>query len=52
MADPQSPVGQVESSNEESENDGSLSSYESPPDLYPSPQRKRSSGLQEEVYEH
>jgi hypothetical protein len=32
MADPQSPVSQVVSSNEEIENDGSLSSYESTTD--------------------
>jgi hypothetical protein len=32
MADPQSPVGRVVSSNEESENDKSVGSYESPSD--------------------
>jgi hypothetical protein len=60
MADPQSPVGQVVSSNEESKNnDKSVGSYESPSDPYPSVKRKRSSGsqdedyvLEEEVYEH
>jgi hypothetical protein len=59
MADPQTPIDQIESGNEESENDGSLGSFESPPDAYPPPKRKRSSGLQdeeyvleEEVYEH
>jgi hypothetical protein len=60
MADPQSPVGQVVSGNEESENnDRSLGSYESPSDPCPSVKRKRSSGPQdedyvpeEEVYEH
>jgi hypothetical protein len=52
-------VGRVVSSNEESENDKSSSSYESPSDPCPSPKRKRSSGPQdedyvpeEEVYEH
>jgi hypothetical protein len=59
MADPQSPVGQVVSTNEESENDGSSGSYESPSDPCPLVKRKRSSGPQdedyvpeEEVYEH
>jgi hypothetical protein len=59
MADPQSPVGRIESGNEESENDGSLGSYESPPDPYPQPKRKRSSDpldedyvAEKEVYEH
>jgi hypothetical protein len=60
MTDPQSPVGQDVSGNEESENnDGSLGSYESPSDTCPSVKRKRSSGPQdedyvpeEEVYEH
>jgi hypothetical protein len=59
MADPQSTVGQVVSSNEESENDGSLGSYVSPTDPCSSPKRKGSSGPQdddyvpkEEVYEH
>jgi hypothetical protein len=43
--DSQSPVGQVVSSNEESENnDGSLGSYESPSDPCPSVKRKQSSG--------
>jgi hypothetical protein len=57
--DPQSLVGQVVSGNEESENDGSLGSYESPSDPRLSVKRKRSSGPQdkdyvpkEEVYEH
>jgi hypothetical protein len=35
MADPQSPVGQVVSGNNESENDRSLGSYESPSDPCP-----------------
>jgi hypothetical protein len=49
MADPQSPVGQVVSGNEESENnDGSLASYESPSDPCPSIKRKRSSDPQDE----
>jgi hypothetical protein len=60
MANPQSPVGQVVSGNEESKNnDGSMGSYESPSDPCPSVKRKRSSGSQdedyvpeEEVYEH
>jgi hypothetical protein len=60
MTDPQSPQGQVVSSNEESEqNDGSSGSYESPSDSCPSVKRKRSSGPpdedyvpEEEVYEH
>jgi hypothetical protein len=59
MADPQSPVGRVVSTNEESENDRSLGSYESPSDPCPSVKRKRSYGPQdedylpeEEVYEH
>jgi hypothetical protein len=45
--------------NEESKNDGSLCSYESPSDPCPSVKRKQSSGPQdkdyvpeEEVYEH
>jgi hypothetical protein len=41
--DPQSLVGQVVSGNEESENDGSLGSYESPSDPCPSVKRKQSS---------
>jgi hypothetical protein len=52
-------VGQVVSDNEESKNDASLGSYESPSDPCPSVKRKRSSGPQdedyvpeEEVYEH
>jgi hypothetical protein len=52
-------VGQIESDNEESENDGSSDSYESPPDPYHQAKRKRSSSSQnkdyvpkEEVYEH
>jgi hypothetical protein len=60
MADPQSPVGQVVSSNEESKNnDEILGLYESPSDPCPSVKRKRSSSPQdedyipeEEVYEH
>jgi hypothetical protein len=59
MADPQSPVGQVVSTNEESKNDGSSGLYKSPSDPRPSVKRKRSSGpqdedyvLEEEVYEH
>jgi hypothetical protein len=59
MADPQSPVGRVVSANEESENDKSLGSYESPSDPCPSVKRMRSCGPQdedylpeEEVYEH
>jgi hypothetical protein len=59
MADPQCLVGQIVSSNEESENDGSLISYKSPSDPCPSVKRKRSSGPrdedyvpEEEVYEH
>jgi hypothetical protein len=58
--DPQSPVGQVVSGNEERENnDESVGLYESPSDPCPSVKRKRSSGPQdedyipkEEVYEH
>jgi hypothetical protein len=58
--DPQSPVAQVVSGNELSEqNDGSLGSYEFPSDPFPSIKRKQSSGPQdedyvpeEEVYEH
>jgi hypothetical protein len=52
-------VGQVVSDNEESKNDTSLGSYESPSDPCPSVKRKRSSGPQDEdyvseedVYEH
>jgi hypothetical protein len=60
MVDPQSPVAQVVSDNEESEqNDRSLGLYESPSDPCPSIKRKQSSGPQEEdyipeeeVYEH
>jgi hypothetical protein len=59
MADPQSTVGQVVSTNEESENDGSSGSYESPSNPCSLVKRKRSSGPQdedyvpeEEVYEH
>jgi hypothetical protein len=59
MADPQSPVGQVMSGNEQSENDGILGLYESPSDPCPSVKRKRSSVpwdedyvLEEEVYKH
>jgi hypothetical protein len=57
--DPQSPVGQVVSGNEESLNNGSFGSYESPSNPCPSVKRKRSSGPQdedylpeEEIYEH
>jgi hypothetical protein len=57
--DPQSPLGWVVSSNEESENDGSVGSYESPSNPCSSPKRKQSSGPQDEdyipqedVYEH
>jgi hypothetical protein len=59
MADPQSPVGQVVSSNEESKNDRSLGSYESPSDPCLLIKWKQSSGPpdldyvpKEEVYEH
>jgi hypothetical protein len=60
MVDPHSPVGQVMSGNEESENNNrSLDLYESPSDPCPSVKRKCSSGPQdedyipeEEVYEH
>jgi hypothetical protein len=60
MADSQSPVGQVVSGNEESENnDGSLGSYESPSNPCPSVKRKQFSGPrdedyipEEEVYKH
>jgi hypothetical protein len=52
-------MGQVVSDNEESKNDASLGSYESPSDPCLSVKRKRSSGPQdedyvpeEEVYEH
>jgi hypothetical protein len=52
-------MGRIESSNKERENDRSLVSYESPPDPFPQPRRKRSSSPQdedyiseEEVYEH
>jgi hypothetical protein len=34
MVDPQSLVSRIESCNEESENDGSSDSYESPPDHF------------------
>jgi hypothetical protein len=50
MADPQSPVGQVVSGNEESKNDGSLGSYESPNDLCSLVKRKQSFGPQDEDY--
>jgi hypothetical protein len=57
--DPQSPVGQVLSGNEESKNDECLHSYESLSDPCPSVKRKRSSCPhdedyvpEEEVYEH
>jgi hypothetical protein len=57
--DPQSPMGRVVSTNEESENDKSLGSYESPSDPCPLVKRRRSSCPQdedyvpeEEVYEH
>jgi hypothetical protein len=59
MVDPQSPVGRVVSSNDESENDESSVLYESPSDPCPPVKRKQSSGpqdedyvQQEEVYEH
>jgi hypothetical protein len=60
MVDPQNPVAQVVSDNEESEqNDGSSGSYESLSDPCPSVKRKQSSGPQDEdyvpeekVYEH
>jgi hypothetical protein len=59
MADPQSLVGQVVFSNEESENDRSLGSYDSPSDSCLPVKRKRPSDPQdedyvpeEEVYEH
>jgi hypothetical protein len=52
-------VGRVVYSNEDSENNESLGSYESPSDPCPSPKRKQSSGPQyedyipeEEVYKH
>jgi hypothetical protein len=38
--DPQSPMGQIVFGNEESENDESLGSYESPSDPCPSVKRK------------
>jgi hypothetical protein len=50
MADPQSPLGQVVSGNEESKNDGSLGSYESPSDPCSSVKRKQSSSPWDEVY--
>jgi hypothetical protein len=57
--DPHSTVGRVVSSDEESENDGSSVSHESPSDPCPSVKRKQSSDpqdedyvLKEEVYEH
>jgi hypothetical protein len=50
MVDPKSPVSQVMSGNEESENDRSLDSYESPSDPCLSVKRKRSSGPQDEDY--
>jgi hypothetical protein len=59
MADPQSPVGWVVSTNKGNENDISSSSYESPSDPSLSVKMKRSSGPQDEdyiseedVYEH
>jgi hypothetical protein len=59
MADPQSPLAQIESGNEGNENEGSIDSYESPLDPYPQCKRKRSSGPQdkdyvpkEEIYDH
>jgi hypothetical protein len=59
MEDPKTTVGRIESSNEESENDRSLGSYESPPNTCPQPKMKRCSSPQdedyvpeEEVYEH
>jgi hypothetical protein len=38
--DPQTPLGWIEFGNEESESDGSLGLYESPPDPNPQPKRK------------
>jgi hypothetical protein len=59
MVDPQSSVGRVMSSNDESDHDGSLGSYESPSDPFWSPKRKLTSSPldedyvpEEEVYEH
>jgi hypothetical protein len=59
MADPQSPVGRDVSSNEESKNDGSSGSHQSPTDPCLLPKRNRSSDPhdegyvpEEEVYEH
>jgi hypothetical protein len=39
MIDPHRPVGWIEASNEERENDGSSGSYESPPDPYHQPKK-------------
>jgi hypothetical protein len=50
MADPDSPAGRVVSTNEETENDWSLGSYESPSDACPSVKRKWPSGPQDEDY--
>jgi hypothetical protein len=51
MADPQSPVAQVVSDNEESkQNDGSSGLYESPTNPCSSVKRKRSSDPQDEEY--
>jgi hypothetical protein len=50
MVDPQSLVSRIESCNEESENDGSSDSYESPPDPFSQPKIKRSSGPRDEDY--
>jgi hypothetical protein len=59
MADPHSPVAWIESGNEESKNERSLGSYESPFDPHPPPKRQRSFGpkdedyvSEEEVYKH
>jgi hypothetical protein len=59
MADPHTPMGQIKFANEESENDRSLDSCESPPDPYPQRKRKQSSAPhdkdyipKEEVYKH
>jgi hypothetical protein len=50
MVDPQSPVGRVVSSNEESKNVRNLGSYESPSDPCSSPKGKLSSGPKDEDY--
>jgi hypothetical protein len=51
MVDPQSPVSRLVFTNKESENDGSLGSYESPSDPCPSVKRKWSCDPQDEDYE-